>query len=293
MGAFVASLRPRQWVKNVFIFAPAVFALHLLDPRIMSRAFLAFALFSLVTGAIYVFNDVVDRAADRLHPEKRRRPIAAGRIAAAPALAGAVALLAAALLGAWLLQPAFFLDCLVYAVLNVLYSLLLKRVVVVDILVIAAGFVLRVIAGGAVDAIPVSPWILIATFLLSIFLALVKRRQELRVLLTSGSDGAPTRRTLQEYSLAFLDQMIGVTTAATLIAYVMYVLSPEVQAKFGSHSLFYTIPFVVFGLFRYLYLTYIRNQGENAAEVIYTDPPFTLNLVLWVIVFILLVFRRS
>lgn len=289
--AFILSLRPQQWVKNVFVFAPAIFSLHLFNGLYMARALLAFLLFSLASGAIYLINDVVDKPRDQLHPEKRNRPIAAGRLPILPALAGAVILLVIVLSASWTLRREFFFICLTYCLLNVLYSLFLKAIVILDIMVIAIGFVLRVMAGGSVDRIPVSPWILIATFLLSIFLALIKRRQELLIMGTGGHEES-TRKTLQEYNLPFLDQMISVATAATLIAYIMYVLSPGIQAKFSSENLYFTVPFVVFGIFRYLYLTYTRGRGENPAEVIYTDLPFTLNLILWVAVFILLVFHQ-
>ena len=184
----------------------------------------------------------------------------------------------------------FFLITVFYVGLNVLYSLFLKSVVIIDIMVIALGFVLRVMIGGAVNAIVLFPWILISTFLLAIFLALIKRRQELLKL--QGRQGETlTRKTLQSYTLGLLDQMISIATATTLISYIMYVLSPDVQQKFHTGRLFYTVPFVIFGIFRYLFLAYSRGEGESPSDIIYSDLPFTLNLILWVSVFILLVTR--
>lgn len=287
---FLLSLRPKQWVKNVFIFAPMIFSLHMFQAGYIWRSLLAFALFSLVTGTTYVFNDVLDRDRDRLHPLKKNRPIASGRLKIRVALPAAALLLAAVLLLIFRFNGEFFLITVFYVGLNVLYSVFLKSMVIVDIMVIALGFVLRVMIGGAVNAIVLFPWILISTFLLAIFLALIKRRQELLKL-----QGQPveqlTRKTLQNYTIGLLDQMISIATATTLISYIMYVLSPDVQLKFHTARLFYTVPFVIFGIFRYLFLAYARGEGESPSDIIYSDPPFTINLILWVCVFILLVFR--
>jgi 4-hydroxybenzoate polyprenyltransferase len=287
---FLISLRPKQWVKNVFIFAPMIFSLHMFQTGYIWRSLLAFMLFSLATGAMYVFNDILDRDKDRLHPVKKERPIAAGRLEARVALPLAAALLGGVLLLILRFNREFFLIAVFYVGLNLLYSLFLKSVVIIDIMVIALGFVLRVMIGGAVNAIFLFPWILISTFLLAIFLALIKRRQELLKL--QGKQGETlTRKTLQSYTLGLLDQMISIATATTLISYIMYVLSPDVQQKFHTGRLFYTVPFVIFGIFRYLFLAYSRGEGESPSDIIYSDLPFTLNLILWVSVFILLVTR--
>jgi 4-hydroxybenzoate polyprenyltransferase len=285
---FLVSLRPKQWVKNVFIFAPMIFALHMFQPAYLGRSLLAFLLFSLVAGAMYVFNDVLDRENDGLHPVKRERPVASGRLRVRVALPAAVALLALAMALIALFNRDFFLIAAFYVALNLLYSLFLKSVVIIDIMVIALGFVLRVMIGGAVNRIVLFPWILIATFILAVFLALIKRRQEL--LKVQGLQAEPgTRKTLRSYTVPLLDQMISIATATTLISYIMYVMSPDVQQKFHTTRLFYTVPFVIFGIFRYLFLAYSKGEGESPSDIIYTDLPFTLNLVLWVAVFILLV----
>ena len=285
---FLISLRPKQWVKNVFIFAPMIFSLHMFQIGYIWRSLLAFALFSLVTGAMYVFNDVLDRGKDRLHPVKQNRPIACGCLKTRVALPAAALLLAAVLMLIFRVDREFFLITVFYVGLNVLYSVFLKSVVIIDIMVIALGFVLRVMIGGAVNSIVLYPWILISTFLLAIFLALIKRRQEL-LKLQGQTNEQLTRKTLQNYTLGLLDQMISIATATTLISYIMYVLSPDVQQKFHTTNLFYTVPFVIFGIFRYLFLAYSQGEGESPSDIIYSDPPFTLNLILWVCVFILLV----
>ena len=155
-------------------------------------------------------------------------------------------------------------------------------------MIIAIGFVLRVLIGGVIDDIELSPWILIMTFLISIFLGLVKRRQEM-VNLTQSAGEASTRKTLKQYNVSLLDQLISVTIATTLISYIMYVLNPGIQQKFDTEKLFFTIPFVVFGIFRYLYLVYSKNKGESPEEILLSDLPFSVNMVLWVIVFVLLI----
>jgi len=282
------SLRIKQWVKNIFIFAPMIFSLHMFQPAYIQRSLLAFFLFSLVTGGIYIFNDILDRGHDRLHPVKQNRPIASGRLSVPVAGLAAVALLAGVLLLIARFNREFFLIAVLYIGLNILYSLFLKSVVIIDTMVIALGFVLRIMIGGAVNNIVVYPWILITTFLLAIFLALIKRRQEF-LKIQSLHPEQLTRKTLQSYNLGMLDQMISIATATTLISYIMYVLSLDVQQKFHTSKLYYTVPFVIFGIFRYLFLAYSKGEGESPTDIIYSDLPFTLNIILWVSVFILLV----
>jgi len=288
------SMRPKQWVKNVFMFAPMIFSLaekkaeHMFQPSIVGRSLLAFVLFSFITGGIYIFNDILDRDRDRLHPEKKNRPIAAGRLPIVHAAIFASVLLACVLVLIFCFNREFFYISLFYIVINILYSLFLKSMVIIDIMIIAFDFVLRVLAGAAVNQITLYPWILISTFLLAIFLALIKRRQELLKM----QDLVPekvTRKTLLSYTVSLLDQMISISTATTLIAYIMYVMSPDVQHRFHSTKLFYTVPFVIFGIFRYLFLSYAKGEGESPSEIIYTDLPFTVNIILWISVFVLLV----
>ncbi len=282
------SLRIKQWVKNVFIFAPMIFSLHMFQAAYIQKSLLAFFLFSLVTSAIYIFNDILDRDRDRLHPVKQNRPIASGRLSVPAAGLAAFALLAGMLLLIAGFNREFFLIAVLYSGLNILYSLFLKSVVIIDTMVIALGFVLRIMIGGAVTHVVIYPWILITTFLLAMFLALIKRRQEF-LKIQSLHPEQLTRKTLQSYNLGMLDQMISIATATTLISYIMYVLSSDVQQKFHTAKLYYTVPFVIFGIFRYLFLAYSKGEGESPTDIIYSDLPFTLNIILWVTVFILLV----
>jgi 4-hydroxybenzoate polyprenyltransferase len=290
---FVKSLRVRQWVKNVFIFAPMIFSMNFRQLEYVKNSTIAFILFSLITGTIYIFNDCIDRKYDRFHPKKKHRPIASGRLKVGHALIGALGVMAAALFLIFRLNRTFFLIAVIYIVLNILYSFYLKKIVILDVMIIAIGFVMRILIGGVINNIELSTWILIVTFLLSIFLGLIKRRQELVKLNAADqpAETGQTRMTLKKYNLSLLDQLISITTATTLISYIMYVVNPDIQSKFHTRNLFLTIPFVVFGVFRYLYLTYSKDKGESPEEIIFSDLPFSLNIVLWVIVFVFLIYQ--
>jgi 4-hydroxybenzoate polyprenyltransferase len=281
IGPLLLQLRPRQWVKNGLLFAGVIFAQGAGDPRLWARAVLGFLAFSLVSSAVYVLNDWVDRDRDRQHPEKRRRPIASGRIGAAGAAALFVALLAAGAALALPLGSAFAVCALAYLVLQVLYSLGLKQVLIVDVMCIAAGFVLRAIAGvellRPVDPlIAISPWLEVCTFFGALFLGSVKRRQELALVVEESR-----RDVLKKYSVPLLDDLILISAAATLFSYSLYTIAPTTVAKFGTEGLVFTIPCVVYGLFRYLYLTRARAQGENPTEVLLGDRPILVNGALW------------
>jgi 4-hydroxybenzoate polyprenyltransferase len=288
MTRFIESMRVKQWVKNIFIFAPMIFSLNFFQSDYIVNSVIAFILFSLFTGAIYVLNDCFDKEKDKLHPEKRKRPIASGTLKVSAAVAGASILLVGVSLIILIFNRNFFIIAMVYLGLNLMYSSFLKKVVILDVMVIAIGFVLRVEIGGVVNNITLSRWILVITFLIAIFLALIKRRQEiLKVGIDNGKIG--TRVTLQKYNLNLLDQLISVSTSTTLISYIIYVLNQDILDKFQTKDLYLTVPFVAFGIFRYLYLTYSEGKGENPAEVIFSDIPFTVNGFLWVIVFVLLI----
>ena len=275
--AYLAALRPRQWVKNVFVFAALVFAGRLGDATAVGLAFAAFAVFCALASAVYLINDLRDRDADRLHPVKRHRPIAAGEIAPAGAAVLSVVLAVAALLAAFRISGALGLAAAAYFVLNFAYSFGLKRVVILDVMMVAAGFLLRAWAGALVLNVEISHWLVLCTGLLALFLGFVKRRQEIEAL----NGATASRPILREYSLPFLDQMIGVVTGATVVAYALYAFSPEVAQKLGTQHLGLTIPFVLFGIFRYLYLVHQRGQGENPAAVMLADLPLMLDIALW------------
>jgi 4-hydroxybenzoate polyprenyltransferase len=284
--AVLVSLRPPQWVKNLFVFAGLIFAQRLFTPAVWA-ALAAFAIFCALSGAVYLLNDVADRAKDRLHPEKRLRPIAAGRLAPRHAIAVAVVLIVVDLALAARLSPRFALTALAYVVLLGAYSAWLKHVVIVDVLVVALGFVLRAAAGALAIDVAISGWLLICTILLALFLALGKRRHEV---LTLGADAARHRPILAEYSAGLLDQMIAVVTASTVTAYALYTMSPETVAKFHTPLLPATLPFVLYGIFRYLFLLYRRQLGGNPAEIVVRDRALLVNGVLWLATVLLIIY---
>ncbi|HUC42480.1 MAG TPA: decaprenyl-phosphate phosphoribosyltransferase [Candidatus Sulfotelmatobacter sp.] len=277
LAAFLSALRPRQWVKNVFVLAALVFAGRLHDPAAVLRALAAFGVFCLLSSSVYLFNDIRDRDADRAHPKKRHRAIASGELAPGVAAGASVLLAIAALVAAFALTPRLGGVAAAYFVLNLAYSFGLKRVVILDVMLVAAGFLLRAWAGAAVLDVAISHWLVLCTGLLALFLGFVKRRQELQAL--GGTEA--TRAILKEYSLEYLDQMIAVVTGATVVAYALYAFSPEVAQKLGTRTIGLTIPFVVFGIFRYLYLVHQRGEGENPTALVLSDPPLVVDILLW------------
>jgi len=274
----VRALRPLQWVKNAFVLAPAVFAYGLLNPAVLGRAAVAFAAFCCAASAGYLVNDLHDREADRQHPLKRGRPIAAGALASGTAAAAAAGLAVAALVAAALLGRAFVVVLVGYVALTLVYSWRLKHVVIIDVMAISAGFLLRVEGGAVAVGAAVSSWLLLCTFFVSLFLAFSKRRHEL-ALLAEGA--AMQRRVLSHYGPAFLDQMINVVTASTVVSYALYASAPETVAQHHGRALLLTLPMVLFGIFRYLFLIYQQPGRRNPTEEIFSDPPFLANLVLW------------
>jgi 4-hydroxybenzoate polyprenyltransferase len=286
--SLLVSLRPGQWTKNLFVFAGLVFGRKLLDPVAALHSALAFTIFCALSGAVYLVNDVADRESDARHPHKRNRPIASGVLPPSTALVAAAVLLVTALAAAFRLDARFFLDALAYVVLLGLYSAWFKHVVIIDVLTIAIGFVLRVSAGALVIHVPISPWLLVCTILLALFLALSKRRHEL-VLLADGATGH--RRILQEYSPYLLDQMIGVVTASTLMAYILYATSTETAERFGTSLLGLTIPFPLYGIFRYLYLVHLKEGGGSPSELLLTDRPLLLCVALWAVAAAVIIYR--
>jgi 4-hydroxybenzoate polyprenyltransferase len=282
LGAMLQALRPRQWTKNLAIFVGILFARRLLEVAPLIHVLLAFVVFCLVSSFIYLLNDLLDLENDRRHPRKRNRPLASGRLPiswamiAMGCLLGAAALITLAIFAVPLggqhlpyssLGGGDFLFALVvatYVVLMVLYSVRLKHVVLLDVFIIASGFLLRILAGAVVISVVISPWLYLVTILLSLFLALNKRRHELVLL---QGEASTHRQILKEYSLPLLDQMITITAAATVMAYSLYTF----QGPTGDHHLMITIPLVLYGLFRYLYLVYMRMEGGSPEEVLLRD----------------------
>jgi 4-hydroxybenzoate polyprenyltransferase len=282
------SLRPEQWTKNLVLFAGLLFGLRLFEVNAVLRAIAAAGIFCLLSGVVYLINDVMDREADKLHPLKCRRPIASGALSPRTALFAALLLAGGSLVGAWFLGRSFFVIASAYVLLQTLYSGPLKHMVIIDVLTIAFGFVFRAVAGAVVVDVPISHWLLICTVLLALFLALSKRRHELTLL----ADGATAhRRILEEYSPYLLDQMIGIVTAATLMAYAIYTVSPETTQKFGTDWLGLTIPFPLYGIFRYLYLVHQKKGGGSPTAMLLTDTPLLVCVALWACAVVLIIYR--
>ena len=276
--ALLVSLRPSQWTKNLFVVLPLLFGQQLTHVGSILNATAGFVVFCVLSGVVYLINDVADRQADRQHPIKRHRPIASGAVPPSVALAVAAVLCAGALGAAFLLRPLFGVLAVCYVALLTLYSGPLKHVVIIDVLTIAVGFVLRTAAGAVVIDVPVSPWLYVLIILLALFLALSKRRHEL-VLLAEGATGH--RPILEEYSPYLLDQMIAVVTASTLVAYAIYTVSPETISKFHTNLLGLTLPFPLYGIFRYLYLVHQKEGGGSPSDMLLTDRPLLACVALW------------
>lgn len=288
--AVMESLRPLQWIKNGFILAPLLFSHNFLHWPMLVRTLGVAGLFSLLCSAVYLFNDLVDIRRDQAHPVKRNRPVPSGRLPVKTAAAVSLFLVVFVLLATWRFFPAVWFYFLVYLAMNVFYSLILKRVVIVDVMIIAFGFILRVLMGGVVNQLEVTPWILLMTFTLAVLLGLAKRRSEL-VKVSARREAGESRKTLEEYSLELLNQLMTIAATATMLSYMIFITLPQTQAKFiRADALFWTVPFVCFGLFRYIFLTIERQMGENPAQVLFTDLPFLANALLWLGLFAYIIY---
>jgi len=277
---FIKALRPHQWIKNLFVLAALIFSKHVFDPDYLLRALLAFVSYCLISSAVYLFNDIRDRNSDRNHPEKRHRPIASGALGVSTAFIMAIFLALIALWLAFGIQLYFGFILVIYMLFNIAYSLGLKNVVILDVMIIASGFLLRAVGGALAIEVEISSWFILCTMLLALFLGFVKRRQELTLL---ENQAGQHRQSLKDYSAPFLDQVIAVVTSGSLLSYALYTMSPDVTEKLGAPYLSLTIPFVIYGLLRYLYLVYNKGQGGDTATTLLRDFPLQLACLFWVI----------
>ena len=283
--ALIEELRPKQWTKNLLLFAGVLFSRQFGDWALVGRAAAGFLSFSLLAGAIYLVNDILDAPADRLHPRKRNRPIASGRLPVPVAWAALVPVLAISGGIAWWLGVDFAAIAAIYLVLNVAYSFGLKHQVLIDVFVVAIGFVLRAIAGVAL-LVPVSPgtelspWLLVCTFFGALFLGLAKRRREIA---NAGANAAARRAVLDHYTPELLDGLLLVSAAASLMGYALYTIWPATVAKFHTEALLYTVPFVAYGIFRYLYLVRVSENTEDPSHVLLSDRPLGVCVLLYVL----------
>lgn len=285
--ALVTSMRPRQWTKNLIIFASLVFSQNFFHLGFLKTSILAFVAFCLNASSVYIINDIKDLSQDKLHPIKKLRPLAAGLITLTQAAVLAVLLAGVSLGLAFWLNRQFAGLLAFYWLMMIIYSFSLKHMVIVDILIISAGFIIRAVSGAVVLDVVISRWLLACTIFLSLFLILAKRRNEIVEL---GSNAADHRAILEEYGERFLDQMIAVVTACTIISYVLYTVDPGTVEKFHTASLIWTVPFVIYGIFRYLYLVYQRNMGGRPEMILLMDRPLLLSVFLWIAACIVIVY---
>jgi len=287
LAAMIRLARPHQWIKNSLVLAALVFGQRLLVFRDVVLAIAAFIAFCALASAGYVLNDIVDRDADRLNPEKCDRPLARGDLTVAAAGRFALTLAAIAAVLSIVLGRQFIGIALMYAALQLIYSLWAKHQVIIDVIAVAIGFVLRAFAGGIAIQVEVSPWLVFITFVLALFLVLARRRHELIAL---GDDAIAHRSALSQYSVRLVDQMIAIVAGATLVSYMIYTASAEVEAKLGTTHLYLTVPFVAFGILRYLYLIDERNEGGDPASALIHDVPLMLAVALWILTDIALLY---
>jgi 4-hydroxybenzoate polyprenyltransferase len=287
LSAIVRLARPHQWIKNTLVLAALIFGQRLFIFHDVVLAVVAFVAFCALSSAGYVLNDIADRDADRLNPEKCDRPLARGDLTVAAASREAIALAAIAVALSIVLGKEFVGIAVLYAALQFAYSLWAKHQVIIDVIAVAMGFVLRAFAGGVAIQVAVSPWLVFITFVLALFLVLARRRHELIVL---GDEAVAHRSALSQYSVRLVDQMISIVAGATLVSYMIYTASAEVEAKLGTHHLYLTVPFVAFGILRYLYLIDEQNEGGDPARALLHDRPLMLAVALWILTDIALLY---
>ncbi|MAT38779.1 MAG: decaprenyl-phosphate phosphoribosyltransferase, partial [Ectothiorhodospiraceae bacterium] len=268
ISAIFQTMRPKHWTKNLFVLAPLLFSQHLFELSNILYAVAGFFLFSFISSSIYLLNDAIDAESDKLHPVKKHRPIAAGVLPKSIAYISSIVLAGVTLGTAFITKTEFGYVLAGYFSLNVLYTLYLKKAVIVDVMTIAISFLLRIIAGAVIIAVPISEWLLICGSLLALFLGFSKRRHEISVMDEEASKHRPV---LNEYNIGFLDQMISLVTASTLISYMLYTVDEDTVARFGSKYLIATVPFVLYGLFRYLYVLHLHELGGSPTRALLTD----------------------
>lgn len=275
---WVRLLRVKQWLKNGLVFAPLLFSQKLTDPDSFMLAIAGFVAFCIVASGIYIINDLKDAPSDLKHPVKKYRPIANGDISKTQALLIAISMLVLGAIVSASINFGFMLVLMFYAIVTLTYTFYFKRVVMLDVIMISVGFVLRAIGGAVAIGVVVSNWLLVTTFYLALFMVLGKRRNELLLL---GDGAGKHRKILGEYSQTLLDQLMMIAVSASLVSYSLYTLSPTTIAHFGSENLIFTLPFVIYGLFRYLYLVYKKDSGGDPGATLYTDLPLIVDIVLW------------
>ncbi|TAH42408.1 MAG: prenyltransferase [Bacteroidetes bacterium] len=287
MKIYIRLIRLNQWAKNLLLFAPLFFAGHFTEVDLFINAVYGFVLFSLLASSIYIFNDYNDIEKDRLHPVKKNRPLASGEISIRSALMLALFLFVGSLSMAWLLNPVFFYILLTYGIINILYSLGMKNLSLLDIFIVSSGFVLRVYAGGVLTATPVSQWLFIMSFLLALFIAFAKRRDDVLIKLGTGVE---IRTAVKGYNLEFISSSISILCGILVVTYLLYVTSPDVEMRFPDKPIYISALFVLLGILRYLQITLVDGKSGSPTRVFYTDRFIQIVLLLWVMFFVFLIY---
>jgi 4-hydroxybenzoate polyprenyltransferase len=286
---YLKLVRTPQWIKNFFVFVPQLFSQHLFDTDYFFTILLAFVVFCLASSFIYVINDIIDIAADKAHPIKKNRPLPSGVISRQSALIVAVVLVAAIVILIPQLNEEFHYFVTAFVLLNILYSFWFKHIVILDVFSIAMGFTIRVLAGAVVISVPISSWLILTTMFISLFLGVMKRHSEL--ILVAENENAPSRKVLSQYSLNFADQMATVAAAGVIVCYALYTVSERTVSAFGTENLIYTTPFVVYGIFRFMYLEYISNKGDNTTKIVFSDLQIILTVLMYTITTVLIIYK--
>jgi 4-hydroxybenzoate polyprenyltransferase len=282
-------LRVPQWIKNLFVFVPLMFSLHLFEADYFIPTLNAFIIFCLASSFIYIINDIIDVKADAAHPKKKFRPLPSGKISKQSAWIAAIVIFLLLILLSFYSPIEFIYFLASFILLNIIYSMYFKHIVILDVFSIAAGFTIRVLGGAAIIDVPVSSWLILTTMFISLFLGVMKRHSELEQI--TELDTTPTRRVLAEYSLTFTNQMATVAAAGVIICYALYTVSQRTVSVFGTENLIYTTPFVVFGIFRFMYLEYLNQKGENTTNIMLTDLPMIMTVILYIATTVLIVYK--
>jgi len=286
MKSYFSLLRVKHWIKNFFVFAPIIFSGNLFNKTLFLKTLLTFFLLSILSSGLYILNDIFDLSSDLEHPEKRNRPIPSGKVNKNFALTLSIILILLSIIFSIFLNYRLSLIFIFYLILNFLYSLIIKKLVIIDVFVIAINFILRIYSGSIVTDITVSNWLILCTLFLSLFLGFAKRRFEIVLL---GENAHKHREVLSNYSVELLDKIIVILSTATILSYALYSVSPETKEKFGG-GFIYTIPFVLYGILRYLYLIYEKKEGEPT-KLVTEDIPLLLTIFIWITISILIIYK--
>lgn len=285
-------IRPKQWIKNFFVFAPLLFSKHIFHVEYLLPAILAFFIFSLASSAVYIINDIMDIESDRVHPKKKYRPIASGEVEIKQALILFSFILILVIIGLFFTNRFFVVVIIAYFLTNLLYSFKIKSIVLLDVFFISFGFMLRVLGGAASISVPISNWMVLTTIFISLFLAISKRRGELSQAV--GTENIEKqRKVLKDYSVEFADQLNTIAAAGTIISYALYTVSERTIKTFETDKLIYTTPFVIYGIFRYMYLMHQKNMGESPTTIVTKDIPIILDVIAWFIFSMIIIYRNS